>query len=175
RFRNYHGAWSARLNREQTVYLQTGPTPTRSKLFRLFSPALFFIPHAQLQRVEPLVVDRSVIAIHWGRFFEELLEEWNQAATVATIMLAANCAFLAIPIFQQPEPDPHSAPDQVASYLSLTSSLFGLILGMVMYRQHQVNRPGTANEIVSLRTRPQHRLEHLVFVWSLPQALVLWS
>lgn len=66
-------------------------------------------------------------------------------------MLAANCAFLAIPLFQgpnPPEPDAHSSPEQVASYLSLASSLFGLMLGMVMYRQHKVRRPSTPTEIV---------------------------
>lgn len=165
RLRNYYGVWGARLSRYQSV-LQVSNPERRSKFFWAFSPFLFFIPHAQLKRVEPLVVDRSVITIHWDKFFQELQEEWNQTMTVvswssdtftleadarkATIMLAANCAFLAIPIFQAPPPDTHSTPEQVASYLSLTSSLFGLILSMVMYRQHKAHRPSTPDEIVSV-------------------------
>ncbi|KAF9450433.1 hypothetical protein P691DRAFT_758189 [Macrolepiota fuliginosa MF-IS2] len=182
RLRNYYGVWGARLHRHQAVLKH--PASGRSKFLGWFSPFLFFIPHAQLQRVEPLVVDRSVIAIHWDKFFGELQEEWNQTMTVATIMLAANCAFLAIPMFQSSgtAPDQHSTPEQVASYLSLVSSLFGLILSIVMYRQHQADRPSTPAEILShiynnttTKSGPRHRLEHLVLIWSLPHALVLWS
>ncbi|KAF9453392.1 hypothetical protein P691DRAFT_695106 [Macrolepiota fuliginosa MF-IS2] len=183
RLQNYHGVWGARLSRDQAVLECTKPEK-RSKFLKIFSPLLFFIPHAQLQRVEPLVIDRSVITIHWDKFFQELQEEWSQTMTVATIMLTANCAFLAIPMFQSPPnvPDTHSTPEQVSSYLSLATSLFSLILGVVMYREHRTNRPGTAAEILSHifnNTTADSglvcRIEHLVLIWSLPHALLLWS
>ncbi len=71
-------------------------------------------------------------------------------------MLAANCAFLAIPIFdsKDPGPDSHSSPEQVASYLSLAASLFGLILSMVMSRQHKANGPNSVAEIVRFIKEP---------------------
>lgn len=116
----------------------------------------------------------------------------------ATIILTANCAFLAIPLFQAPKLETHSSPEQIASYLSLTTSLFGLILGMVMHRHHKTRRPATTAEIVrTIRVgqspslsdivkqfnhlsgkRKKGRLgrkQHLALIWSSPHALVMWS
>ncbi|KAJ3560846.1 hypothetical protein NP233_g10566 [Leucocoprinus birnbaumii] len=179
RLRNYYGAYGARISRTQTV-LKIEPEG-RSKFFWLFSPFLFFIPNAQLERVEPLLADRHVIVIYWTKFFGELHEEWNQTMTLvqqAAIMLAANCAFLAIPIFQPDDDSPHnlanhSTPAQIASYFSLVSSLYGFILSMVMYRQQKVRSPDTPKKIIdyvynNTQSGPRHRLQHLVLIWSLP-------
>lgn len=83
RLRNYHGAWGARLNRDQSVLKSTKPEG-RSKFMEILSPFLFFIPHAQLERVKPLVVDRCVVLIHWERFFGELQEEWHQSTMLVS-------------------------------------------------------------------------------------------
>jgi hypothetical protein len=74
--RNYYGAYNARISRSQKVL--ESPPAKRSKFFWLFSPFLFFIPHAQLERVEPLIVDQGVMQIHWEKYFRELHEEWDQ-------------------------------------------------------------------------------------------------
>jgi hypothetical protein len=84
RLQNYYGAYGARLTRKQSV-LATQPENT-SKFMQLLSPVLFFIPHAQLERVEPLVIDRHVISIHWKRFFSELQEEWIQTMTLVSYL-----------------------------------------------------------------------------------------
>jgi len=124
------------------------------------------------------------MVLPWKRLFQELQDEWDQTMALATIMLAANCAFLAIPVFDNktPGPDAHSSPEQVASYLSLATSLFGSILSIVMSRQHKAKGPNSVKEIVDYifdatpsNSKPRHRLEHLVLIWSLPHALVLWS
>ncbi|KAF5362264.1 hypothetical protein D9756_002200 [Leucocoprinus leucothites] len=184
RMRNYYGAYGAKISRNQKV-LNTEDSGGRSKFFWLFSPFMFFIPHSQLERVEPLVIDRHVIRLHWIKFFKDLQEEWNQTMMLATIMLAANCTFLAIPLFQALDNSPreivaHSTPAQVASYFSLITSLYGFILSMVMYRQQRVRCPDTPEEIVdyifnNTKSGTGHRLQHLVIIWSLPHALVTWS
>jgi hypothetical protein len=102
--------------------------------------------------------------LQWDKLFDQLQDEWNNTVLIvsflhfawsytdraqATIILAANCAFLAIPLFQSPPfVDTHSSPEQIASYLSLTTSLFGLILGMVMYRHHKTRKPQNPDELV---------------------------
>lgn len=95
----------------------------------------------------------------------------HNVAPKATIMLAANCAFLAIPVLdnQGPGPDPHSSLEQVASYLSLAASLFGLILSMVMSRQHKAKGPNSVKEIVGF-----HQKELWLVLRSWTDRLHLW-
>ncbi|EKM79096.1 hypothetical protein AGABI1DRAFT_128260 [Agaricus bisporus var. burnettii JB137-S8] len=148
RLRNYYGAKCARLSRDQAVFEVTEPEEL-SILLEAMSPLLFLIPHAQLQRVKTLIVDQTVVMLQWNKLFDQLQEEWNHTVLIATIILAANCAFLAIPLFQGAEfVDTHSSPEQVASYVSLTTSLFGLVLGMVMYRHHKTRKPTNPDELV---------------------------
>ncbi|KAJ3568281.1 hypothetical protein NP233_g5812 [Leucocoprinus birnbaumii] len=185
RLRNYYGAYGARISRKQQIIKTQIPAEGRSKFFWVFSPILFFIPHAQLERVEPLLIDNHVIVLYWDKFFKELQEEWNQTMMLATILLAANCAFLAIPLFQASDDSPrdlggHSTPAQIASYFSLVAGLYGFILSMIMYRQQKVRSPDTPGEIIDYvyndtKSGPRHRLQHLVLIWSLPHALVTWS
>ncbi|XP_006462386.1 hypothetical protein AGABI2DRAFT_179144, partial [Agaricus bisporus var. bisporus H97] len=179
RLRNYYGAKCARLSRDQAVFEVTEPEEL-SILLEAMSPLLFLIPHAQLQRVKTLIVDQTVVMLQWNKLFDQLQEEWNHTVLIATIILAANCAFLAIPLFQGTEClDTHSSPEQVASYVSLTTSLFGLVLGMVMFRHHKTRKPTTPDELEKyIYGKNEHkqqttRIQHLFLVWSLPQALVM--
>jgi hypothetical protein len=162
RLRNYYGAWCARLSREQAVFEVTEPEQ-HSKLLDIISPLLFLIPHAQLQRVRTLIVDQTVIMFQWDKLFDQLQDEWINTVLIvsllhspwsytdrvqATIILAGNCAFLAIPLSQGQGFVDHSSPEQIGSYLSLTASLFSLILGMVMYRHHKTRKPQNPDELV---------------------------
>ncbi|EKM79095.1 hypothetical protein AGABI1DRAFT_128259 [Agaricus bisporus var. burnettii JB137-S8] len=87
----------------------------------------------------------------WETFFDEIKEEWNQTALLATILLTTNCAFLAIFIFQAPVPTTHGSPEQIASYVSLTTGLFGLVLALAMYRHHKFRTPSSPAEILAIR------------------------
>ncbi|KAF7767912.1 hypothetical protein Agabi119p4_7155 [Agaricus bisporus var. burnettii] len=150
RLENYYGTRCARLSMSQSVLEENEPKNC-SIFLNAMSPLLFFIPHVQLHRLETLgtTVDGTVLVTRqWNKLFDQLQGEWTQTILIATIILAANCAFLAIPLFQGSEfMDTHSSPEQVASYVSLTTSLFGLLLGTLMY-QHQKNRR-TSNPILT--------------------------
>ncbi|KAF7767911.1 hypothetical protein Agabi119p4_7154 [Agaricus bisporus var. burnettii] len=179
RLRNYYGTWGTRLNKHQSVI--SGKTESLSMVVDIVSPFLFFIPHALLERTEALMVDSCFTLHDWETFFDEIKEEWNQTALLATILLTANCAFLAIPIFQAPVLVSHSSPEQIASYVSLTTGLFGLVLALAMYRHHKFRKPSSPAEILayihgSYEERHDNvRWEELFLVWSLPHALIMWS
>ncbi|XP_006462384.1 hypothetical protein AGABI2DRAFT_179143 [Agaricus bisporus var. bisporus H97] len=179
RLRNYYGTWGTRLNKHQSVI--SGKTESLSMVVDIVSPFLFFIPHALLERTEALMVDGCFTLHDWETFFDEIKEEWNQTALLATILLTANCAFLAIPIFQAPVLVSHSSPEQIASYVSLTTGLFGLVLALAMYRHHKFRKPSSPAEILayihgSYEERHDNvRWEELFLVWSLPHALIMWS
>ncbi|KAF9444000.1 hypothetical protein P691DRAFT_763768 [Macrolepiota fuliginosa MF-IS2] len=156
------------------------PNKARSTILALLSPFLLFIPDAHLERLEPLIVDRYTVVTAWEPFLRDLSEELAQAMLLATIMLAANCAFLAIPTIDSQSPDTHSSPAQIASYLSLSFSLSGFILSMIMYRQFKFRGAETTSAVLGRafcedESGSRSRLEHLVLIWSLPHVFVLWS
>ncbi|KAF7768513.1 hypothetical protein Agabi119p4_7756 [Agaricus bisporus var. burnettii] len=95
----------------------------------------------------------------WETFFDEIKEEWNQTALLATILLTTNCAFLAISILQAPVLVSHSSPEQMASYASLTTESLVLRQKYWPYEERHDNV----------------RWEQLFLAWSLPHAFIMWS
>jgi hypothetical protein len=51
----------------------------------IVSPFLFFIPHAQLERAEVIVVDGYIISPQWQSFLSEIQEEWNQTSILVSL------------------------------------------------------------------------------------------
>ena len=115
------------------------------------------------------------------------------------MLLNANVAFLAIPSV-----DPGNrtrTPSQLASYLSIITSVGSIVIGLLLLRQHRTKPQDSADEVVShlirslahpfdhfdlrllykkdnyLRSRHNNELgfETLAILYSLPYSLLLWS
>ena len=71
--RNRSGAWGTRPSSGESVIGKT-PKP-QSLLLDLISPFLFFIPHAQLERLEAVINDGLVTLPQWEQFIDRLQEE----------------------------------------------------------------------------------------------------
>jgi len=85
-------------------------------------------------------------------------------------------AFLAIPSV---DPGNHiRTPTQLASYLSVVTSIGSVVIGLLLLRQHRTKPQDAADEVDNyLRSRHHNALgfETLAILYSLPYALLLWS
>ena len=141
----------------------------RTFVFCVLSPAMFYAPEVHLQSLEEIWVDRLVHESHWFEFIGKLTSEWQEFVVVVlwhctifhdkeltllfiqdTVILAANMAFLAI---QSVDNGGQLVPDrsvaQVASYISIVTSLGGILLSLLLICQHGSKKNNLA-EAVSL-------------------------
>jgi len=132
RFLNFYGQSGARLDFTHSVH---GPKRKQSFLIRILSPLLFYTPDVYLHSLEELWVDDLVRQVSWNKFFGRLDSEWIGLTVHATILLTANVALLAIPSVDNAQTHTRSAA-QLASYLSITSSLGSIILGLLNIHQN---------------------------------------
>ena len=64
------------------------------------------------------------------------------------MLLNANVAFLAIPSV---DPGDHTrTPAQLASYISIVTSIGSVVIGLLLLRQHRTKPQDAADEVVSL-------------------------
>jgi len=175
RFLNFHGQYGARLSRKQSIH-ENGKH-SRSTLFKILSPILFSSPNVRLRTMTELWPDKFVIKDQWGDFFKELNEEWQGHAVYASILLAVNTGFLAIPLNDHGDVHSRSAK-QIASYVSVANGLSSMLLALLLYRQHRTRERGSAREsstFLGKRHHPKHGLETLAIVYSLPYAMLMWG
>jgi len=68
-----------------------------------------------------------------------------------TVLLNANVAFLAIPSVDPGSgPGNHTrSPVQVASYISIVTSVGSVVIGLLLLRQHRTKPQDSADEVVS--------------------------
>lgn len=165
RFLNFHGQHGVRLSRTQSVHVREQKVP-HSYLFKILSPILFSAPNVHLKTMTEIWVDRLTRKALWSEFFIRLNDEW-QGHTVyvcffadvffrltviflqASILLTANVAFLAIPSNDSNNPYIRSAT-QIASYVSVVTSFSGMMLALLLGRQHRTGQRGTARQVVRL-------------------------
>ncbi|CAA7270234.1 unnamed protein product [Cyclocybe aegerita] len=134
-FLHLHGQRAARLDRDQPIH----PTYQRTFLMTIFSPLLFYGPEIHSKTLQKTAVDAMVRKADWDVVLAQLTDGWKQLNIYATVMLAANVAFLAIPSIEGM--DDASAPgrcswQQSISYLSTMGSLGSIILGLFLVQLH---------------------------------------
>ncbi|KAA1472057.1 hypothetical protein DENSPDRAFT_838208 [Dentipellis sp. KUC8613] len=174
---NFHGQRGARLSREQSIH---GTKPQRTFLITALSPLLFWAPEAHLRDLEQIYVDFQLHDKTWGRFIKKLQNEWNEFVVFSTILLNANVAFLAIPsvMILQDNNTLLNSPAQIASYLSIATSIGSIVLGLLLIRQNRTasrTDTGAASEDLYNRTASGPGLEPLAIIYSLPYALLMWA
>ncbi|TFY69320.1 hypothetical protein EVG20_g3206 [Dentipellis fragilis] len=177
RYTNFHGQRGARLIREKSIH---GSKPQRTFLITALSPLLFWAPEAHLRDLEQIYVDFILHEKTWSKFIKKLQNEWNEFVVFSTILLNANVAFLAIPsvMILQDNDTLLNSPAQIASYLSIATSIGSIVLGLLLIRQNRAaSRTDTnaASEDLYHRTATGSGLEPLAIIYSLPYALLMWA
>ncbi|KAG2343080.1 hypothetical protein BDR05DRAFT_319672 [Suillus weaverae] len=122
-FINSHGENCVRLAFEQTVHPYTP-----SLLIVIIAPFLFLDPVALVRELHTIFVDNTPSSERWNAFNLNLNGQLQDSTLLATVLLNANVGFLAITSVDVGG----RSPIQVASYMSLVSSLGSMILGLLL-------------------------------------------
>jgi len=173
RYINFYGQTGARLANDQTIY---GSQPKRTYLVKVLSVLFFYAPELHLRGLESVYTDFVICRHRWQQFITRLQDDWREFILYGTVLLNANVAFLTIPSV---DPGNHTrSPAQLASYLSVISSIGSIVVGLLLLRQHRT-KPHDSTEEVEKYLRSRHRdalgFETLAILYSLPYSLLLWA
>ncbi|KAF7361077.1 hypothetical protein MSAN_01138700 [Mycena sanguinolenta] len=173
---NFHGEPGARLNVDQSVHA----TVKRQTMFiRTLNPLLFYAPHAQLLGVRSVNIDGLIRHSWWAPFVEGLISQWQESIINAAVVLNANVAFLSIQSVDQGGNIASTrSPAQIASYVSILTSIASIIIGLLLTSRHRNRDRDSAADAATFvfsRTHPKFGLEILAVLYSLPYAMLIWS
>ncbi|KAJ7485400.1 hypothetical protein FB451DRAFT_1363351 [Mycena latifolia] len=173
---NFHGEPGARLNVDQSVY---GTVRRRTLLITLLSPMLFYAPDFYLFNLYTIYPDGIIRHRDWPEFITRLHNEWRQFTLDAAVVLNANVAFLSIQSIDQGGfALPDRTPGQIASYVSLLTSIGAIIIGLLLLKNNRNRERMTAVDaarFIFSWTHPTLGLETLAVLSSLPYAMLVWS
>lgn len=171
RFMNFHGENCARLAFGQTVH---GWAYTPSLFMIVLAPLLFLDPVTHVKELHNIFTDRMVCKPRWDAYGSKLRGQLQDSNLMATVLLNANVGFLAINTVDRGG----RSAIQMASYMSLVTSLGSIVLGLFFVSQDRTCGQNTAAEIRSFLSRlhdERHGLEKLAIIYSLPKALLMWG
>lgn len=170
-FVNYHGENCVRLNFEKSVHHWTyKPSP----LMVILAPLLFFDPVTQVQALHKIFVDEVAHTARWNAFCSNFKGQLQDSNLLATVLLNANVGFLAINTVDKGGRD----AIQLASYMSLVTSLGSIVLGLFFVSHDRTSGKNTAEEAAMFLGRlynEKHGMEKLAIIYSLPKALLMWG
>ncbi|KAF5311160.1 hypothetical protein D9619_008039 [Psilocybe cf. subviscida] len=176
RFLNFHGEASARIERDFSVY-DDQSLGRKSLLIKTLSFVLFSAPDVHLKNLHKMWVDGIMHKAVWAETMKRLNDEWQEFLVIATVVLNANVAFLAIQSVDI-DRNPYRSPAQISSYLSVVANIGSIILGLLLMRQNRTKSRETADEVQNFlneRNHPRLGLESLAILYSLPYALLMWG
>ncbi|KAG2357344.1 hypothetical protein BDR07DRAFT_1420728 [Suillus spraguei] len=169
-FINSHGENCVRLAFEQTVHPYAP-----SLLIVAIAPFLFLDPVALVRELHTIFVDNTPSSERWNTFNLNLNGQLQDSTLLATVLLNANVGFLAINSVDVGG----RSPVQVASYMSLVSSLGSMILGLLLVSHNRtMGQLGTVLQtevFLSGLGEKERRLERLAIIYSLPKTLLMWG
>ncbi|KZV61040.1 hypothetical protein PENSPDRAFT_759670 [Peniophora sp. CONT] len=188
-----HGTQVVRRFRGQAAR----PPPSHSVLYQILLPVLFYAPLSHLHDCDGVYLD-GILAYEpeWTKHVKKLLAEWVDFVLYATILLAANLAFLSVPntiLFPDGDGDLSNSsnassgfqhelvsPAAILSYCSMIASIGSMTIGLLLIRQHRgeeiMDNPRTDKDrFMEMRRSKRSGFEHLSILYSLPYAFLMWS
>ncbi|KAG2134840.1 hypothetical protein DEU56DRAFT_901971 [Suillus clintonianus] len=170
-FINFHGENCVRLESGQTVH---GWEYKPSLLMIVVAPLLFLDPVTQVQKLHRVFVDEIASTARWNALSSKLKGQLQDSNLLATVLLNVNVGFLAINTVDRGG----RSAIQMASYLSLVTSVGSIVLGIFLVWHEKTSGDNTAYEAVLFASRlhdQKHGLEKLAIIYSVPKALLMWG
>ncbi|KAK0484066.1 hypothetical protein IW261DRAFT_1466510 [Armillaria novae-zelandiae] len=176
---NYHGQRNVRTARDESVY---GYRPNNTKhtvLFRTMNLLLLYAPIKHHTALNKVWVDRLISRGPWQRLIGQITDKWQQQVGLATILLAVNMAFLAIPsVDEMGAGQRHWFATQLLCYLSVASSTATIILGLILTSHHNSLKHAEIPDVTYFLERHWQQnigFERLSIMYSSPYSLLMWS
>ncbi|KAJ7512643.1 hypothetical protein B0H11DRAFT_1985 [Mycena galericulata] len=178
RIYNFHGETCVRLDSNQCVY-ECSTTQKPTIFFTLLNPLLFYKPDSYLVGLNTIFTDGLIRYQSWPDFILWLCTEWQELTHYGIFVLNANVSFLSInSVDQNGNLVVDRSPAQISSYLSILTSLGGIIVALLLVQQtrHQDRNNNSmcsfGADLISSQTRG---LQRLAILYSLPYVLFIYS
>ncbi|KAK0211122.1 hypothetical protein DFS33DRAFT_1297648 [Desarmillaria ectypa] len=174
---NYHGQRDVRTNRDESVYGYDYGKEQRTVTFRTMNLLLFYAPIKHYISLNKVWVDRLISRGPWQHLIEQITDKWQQHVGLATILLAVNMAFLAIPLVDDMGLQHHFVT-QILCYLSVASSMGTIIIGLLLVSHHNAMKHVGVDVVTSFLERHWQKnlgFERLSIMYSTPYALLMWG
>ncbi|PBK78610.1 hypothetical protein ARMSODRAFT_947568 [Armillaria solidipes] len=176
---NYHGQRDARTGRDESVFGYDHNNRKRTVPFRTMNILLFYAPIKHYTSLHKVWVDRLISRGPWQHLIEQITDKWQQHVGLATILLAVNMAFLAIPsVDEMGAGQQHRFVTQLLCYLSVASSMATIIIGLILVSHHNalkhVDIP-VVTEFLERHWQEYIGFERLSIMYSTPYALLMWG
>ncbi|KAK0228970.1 hypothetical protein IW262DRAFT_1245940, partial [Armillaria fumosa] len=175
---NYHGQRDARTGRDDSVYGYDFLYEKRTVPFRTMNLLLFYAPIKHHTALCEVWVDKLTLGEPWQRLIGQITGECQQHVGLATVLLAVNMAFLAIPsVDETGAGQQHCFVTQILRYLSVASSMATIILGLILTSHHNSLKHAdvAATHFLNWHWQDSIGFERLSIVYSTPYALLMWS
>ncbi|KAF8842910.1 hypothetical protein BDN67DRAFT_965056 [Paxillus ammoniavirescens] len=172
KYLNFHGEECVRLRDDQSVH---GWRYEPSWFMAVLAPILFMAPVTNIRSLHKLYVDELVRMDRWSAFVNDFTSQLQETNLLATVLLTTNVGFLAI---QSVDSYTSRSLRQIASYLSVISSIASIMLGLIFIERSRHNRSNNVHKAVEFLERFHHRkhgLEVLAWIFSLPYAYLMWG
>ncbi|KAF8835912.1 hypothetical protein BDN67DRAFT_912119, partial [Paxillus ammoniavirescens] len=169
---NFHGQDCVQVWGDQSVH---GWRYEPSWFMAVLAPILFMAPMTNMLTLHKLYVDHFVRMDKWTAFVNDFMSQLQNTNLLATVLLTTNVGFLAI---QSVDSDTSRSLRQVASYLSVISSMASIVLGLIFIERSRHNRSNSvlkAIEFLGHFHHAKHGLEVIAFIFSLPYAYLMWG
>ncbi|KIJ11348.1 hypothetical protein PAXINDRAFT_118977 [Paxillus involutus ATCC 200175] len=174
KFVNWCGQPTARLDADQSVYEKATSQRRTSLLLQVLNRLLFGSPEAHLKSIRRMWVDEIVVQPRWKNFIVVLNDEWNRFTIFATVILAVDVSFLAVPGVLSASPSLAT----LAVYLSTLCAVGSLLVSVTLSGQINNQSRDSAEGVANLMTRMTNTMlkrDSLAIVHSLPFALLIWG
>ncbi|KAK0496943.1 hypothetical protein EDD18DRAFT_1164647 [Armillaria luteobubalina] len=173
---NYHGQRDARTCRDESVYGYDHNKEKGTVPFRTMNLFLFYAPIKHLTTLNNAWMDRVIIKGAWQHLIKEITDKWQQHVGMATILLAVNMVFLAIPSVDNK--GANQSVTHILCYLSVASNLATIIIGLLLTSHHNdlkhVNI-SAATEFLEQHWKDHTGFERLSIIYSIPYAFLMWG
>ncbi|SJL00893.1 uncharacterized protein ARMOST_04207 [Armillaria ostoyae] len=176
---NYHGQRDARTGRDESVFGYDHNNRKRTIPFRTMNILLFYAPIKHYTSLHKVWVDRLISRGPWQHLIEQITDKWQQHVGQATILLAVNMAFLAIPsVDDKGASQQHRSVTQILCYLSVTSNMATIIIGLLLMSHHNTLKHADLSVVTDFLERHWQQnigFERLSIMYSTPYALLMWG
>ncbi|KAJ8579780.1 hypothetical protein M405DRAFT_939021 [Rhizopogon salebrosus TDB-379] len=177
KFVNFCGQRGARLDPDQLPYKSGSQRQSNHIVhivLRILNVILFNSPEIHRESLLLKIwVDRTVVKRRWKGFVSQLILEWNSFTVFATVVLAADVSFLAVPGVDDPT-TPTKSPTTIVIYMSTLCAMGSLVTSLILAASN--NRWNSPNGVfISSMTASSFDIESVALMHSLPFGLLIWG